>query len=153
MASFMKNINITYRCALQYRNEQLIDSDLNGNQCIYLIHICKNPGISQDKLSKTMYVNKSNVTRQLAVLDESGYVERKNCDDDKRITKVYPTEKALEMLPKIKQALHNWNDYITADFTEEENALFCSLLERITEKAKLYINSGSLTGEKGQGGS
>ncbi|MPN20856.1 Transcriptional regulator SlyA [bioreactor metagenome] len=148
MASFMKNINITYRCALQYRNEQLIDSDLNGNQCIYLIHICKNPGISQDKLSKIMYINKSNITRQLAVLDENGYVERKNCHDDKRVIKVYPTEKALETLPKIRQALHDWNDYITADLTEEENAILCSLLERVTDKAKHYVNNGSLMIEK-----
>lgn len=151
MEYFMKYIDIAFRCALQYRNEKFSNSDLNGNQCIYINHICKNPGISQDKLSKIMYINKSSVTRQLANLEESGYVTRKIYDDDKRVINVFPTQKALDVLPAITKTLHDWNDYVAADFTEEETEVLCKLLERITDKSKLYIKKGSKIKENEEG--
>ena len=36
------------------------------------------PGISQKLLGQLIFVNKSNVARQLAVLEEKGYVRRQN---------------------------------------------------------------------------
>lgn len=151
MEYFMKYIDIAFRCSHQYRNDKFSNSDLKGNQCIYIKHICKNPGISQDKLSKIMYINKSSVTRQLANLEESGYVTRKIYDDDKRVINVFPTQKALDVLPTITQTLHDWNDYVASDFTEEESEVLCKLLERITDKSKLYFKKGSKVKENEEG--
>lgn len=148
MVSFMKYISITSRCAIQYRSEQLAGSDLNGFQCTYILYICKNPGVSQEQLARMMVINKSNVTRQLAVLSEAGYVERRNNDADKRIIEVYPTQKALDILPEIKKLFHDWNDYITDGFTEEEKTVLKSMLERIAEKAKQFVDKNTLTQEK-----
>ena len=38
----------------------------------YILNVCRNPGISQEALSQLIFVNKSNVARQLAVLEEKG---------------------------------------------------------------------------------
>lgn len=146
----MKYINITSRCAFQYRNEQFINYDLNGLQCTYILYICKNPGISQDSLAKSIYINKSNVTRQLAVLEESGYVERRIHGGDKRVIEVYPTEKALNIFPRVRRVFRDWNDYITEDLTDEEKNILDALLRRITEKAQLYANKNALDQEKEQ---
>lgn len=150
MIAFMKYINIISRCAFQYRNEQFADSDLNGLQCTYILYICNNPGISQEQLSKIIYINKSNVTRQLAALEENGYVERRISGEDKRVIEVYPTEKAQDILPRVRQVFYDWNRYLTEDFQEEEKAVLNSLLERVTEKAKLYFDRGTISGEKEQ---
>ena len=140
MNSLMKNINITSRCANQYRNEQLMGSGLNGCQCSYILHIYRNPGISQDKLARLIYINKSNVTRQLIPLEESGYIERRTGNTDKRIVEVYPTQKSLDILPRIIFILHEWNKFLTEDFTEEEKEILISLLERISVKAMSYAD-------------
>lgn len=140
MITFMKYINITTRCANQYRSERLSGSDLNGCQCTYILNICRNPGISQDKLAHLIYINKSNVTRQLISLEENGYIERRTGNLDKRVVEVYPTQKSLDVLPKVLLVLHEWNELLLEDFTEAEKETLISLLDRITNKAKSYAD-------------
>jgi len=136
---YMKDINTISRCAAQYKNEKLSGSDLNGCQCTYILNICKNPGISQDELADMIYINKSNVTRQLSSLEENGYITRSLRESDRRVTEVYPTQKAQDILPEVRDILHEWNEYITTGLSEEEKRLFFSLLERISEQARQYI--------------
>lgn len=136
----MKYINIISRCAFQYRSAKFADQNLNGVQCAYILSVCKNEGISQEKLSKTLCINKSNVTRQLAVLEEKGYVERKICEKDKRVIRVYSTEKARAILPRVRATFHDWNEYLIEDFTPQERETLSSMLERIAEKAKTYTD-------------
>lgn len=140
MFSIMKGINICARCAEAYRNERLASYGLSGNHAIFLLHLCRNPGISQEKLSRLLCINKSNVARQLVVLEEKGFVRRESPPEDKRLLLVYPTEKAIQTLPSIKQVLHNWSCYVTEDFTPEERLLLTDMLEKITQKSTAYLH-------------
>ena len=141
MISFMRYISRVARCADQYRNDCLIETKLSGYQYTYILNICRNPGISQEKLAKLIYLNKSNVTRQAALLEQNGYIERRTSECDKRVIELYPTEKAEEVYPKIVDVLHEWNDFLTEDFTEEEKEVMQKLLERMMDKAVTYIES------------
>lgn len=141
MISFMRYISRISRCADQYRNDYLIENQLSGYQYTYILNICRNPGISQEKLAKLIYINKSNVTRQVALLEHNGYVERRVSENDKRVIELYPTDKANEVLPKIMDVLHEWNDFLTEDFTEDEMEIMQQLLKRMMDKAVTYIES------------
>ena len=147
MLLFTKAINTISRCTMMYRSDHLQASGLSGYQVTYLLAICRFPGISQEDIAKTIYVNKSNVTRQLVNLEESGWIIRKTNEEDQRQIKVYPAEKALAILPKIRQIFGDWNEFITQDFTKEEKEQFANLLEKMSKKAQSYIdqrNEGSL---------
>jgi len=87
-----------------------------------------------------IYINKSNVARQLAKLEENGYVERRISANDKRIIEVYPTDKAFEILPRVQEVLRDWNNYLTAEFTPEECELLTRLLEIAMRRATDYVN-------------
>ena len=140
MIFIMKKINTISRCAVLYRNDKLNDKTLTPLYHSYVFIITKNPGITQDELASELCINKSNVTRGLNNLEEMGFVERKSDENDKRILMVYPTEKMIEAFPKIKSVLKDWNKYLTDDINEEEIQIFQSVLERITNRAKDYIN-------------
>lgn len=140
MIGFMKYVSTTSRCAIQYRGERLSGSGLNGYQCGYILNICQNPGVTQDQLAQQIHVNRSNVTRQLALLEENGFVERRQSESDKRVIEVYPTKKATAALPVVLDVLHEWSDYLTEDFTDEEMDCLKSLLERVTRKAENYAD-------------
>lgn len=140
MIFIMKKINTISRCAVLYRNDKLNDKTLTPLYHSYVFIITKNPGITQDELASELCINKSNVTRGLNNLEEMGFVERKSDENDKRILRVYPTEKMIEAFPKIKSVLKDWNKYLTDDINEEEIQIFQSVLERITNRAKDYIN-------------
>ena len=141
MNSFTKNITTISRCANQFRNDLLEGTGLKGGQHSLITNLCREPGISQEQLSKLTYMNKSNVARQLANLEEGGFVIRKYSETDKRVLLVYPTEKALQLLPTIVDIHRAWRSYLTESFTEEELELFSSLLDRVAERAKNYVDN------------
>jgi len=85
----------------------------------------------------------TNITRQLTFLEEKGYVNRVVSPTDKRVLQLYPTQKALDILPQIRQVYHDWRCYLLADISEEDQALLESLLERVKEKAYTWMDGGA----------
>ena len=140
MPSINRYIMTIARCSNQFRSERLRDTGLCGQHCAYILRVCREPGTTQDAIAREIYVNKSNVTRQLAALEQNGFVERRPCETDSRAMEVYPTEKALAELPEVHAVLREWNECITADFTEEEKEQFKDLLARAAERAQQRLD-------------
>jgi len=138
MPKIVREINVLFRCGAQYRNEMLAPFGLKAQHTSYLLWISANPGISQDKLAQKLFINKSNVARQVAVLEESGFVIRKPCDADKRVMKLYLTEKAEEILPQVRQILLEWENRLTEDLTPEELDSIATILVKMKEKAAAW---------------
>ena len=142
MHPFMKQISVTYRCGMRYRERELADTGLAGIHTPYLTTLYRHPGISQEELARKLHVNKSSVTRQLGVLEQNGYVSREPSREDKRAVLVYPTEKALAIRERIREVLQGWNAYLTADMTQEERETLAQLMERVAQRAEDYVNGG-----------
>ena len=104
-----------------------------------LEEICANPGISQDKLAQLICINKSNVARQIAVLEEDGFVTRTASATDKRIMELYPTQKTLDLLPQIQKILQCWESLLTQDLTEEECRIVAEALVKMKSRASAYM--------------
>jgi DNA-binding MarR family transcriptional regulator len=127
------------RCGVQYRSDNLAQFGLKSIHASYLTEIAANPGISQDRLAKIICINKSNVARQVAVLEEDGFVRRVPSAADKRVMELYPTEKTLEILPQINDMLMRWENCITQDLTEEEKELLSALMGKMSSRAAGYM--------------
>ena len=140
MPSLTRMINVISRCATIFRASQLKDTELSGAHHVYIMTLCRNPGMSQDQIAKRIYINKSNVTRHLNQLEKNGFVERKQSETDKRVSLVYPTQKAYDILPRVTEIARSWKAYLTEDFTDEEIEQLNSMLERITKRATDAVN-------------
>lgn len=153
METFMRCINRIARCSNLYRSEKLAGDGLNGCQSTYVLNICRNPGISQEKLARLILINKSNVARQLAILEQNGFVTRVPSESDRRVLCIYPTEKMKAALPKVEKVLVDWREYLTEDFTPEEKDTLSRLLERVMDRASRYAKDqiSGQGGEKGEG--
>lgn len=139
MSQIIRDITEITRCGAQYRLDQLSPMGLKACHASYLMAICAQPGISQDKLARIICINKSNVGRQAAVLEEEGFITRRPSGCDKRVLELYPTGKALELLPQISQILVCWEERITRDLSSEEKQLLSSLLSRVKGRASDYM--------------
>ena len=139
MSQIIKDMTEIARCGVQYRLDYLTPMGLKACHASYLTEICRAPGISQDGLARLICINKSNVARQAAVLEEEGFITRKPSAADKRVMELYPTEKALELLPQISDILKCWENCITSELTEEEVEILSSLLARLKDKASRYM--------------
>jgi len=143
MPSLMRYINIVSRCATIWRTDKLEGTELGDQHYSYILIVCRRPGISQDAISRRLFINKSNVTRSLSYLEEHGFVTRERDPEDRRQTRVYPTEKAIDILPRVREMIKGWNSYITEGFTEEEMEMYLSMTERLAERAAEYAKLSS----------
>ena len=139
MPYIIKTMNEIVRCGMQYRNEHLAPFGLKSSHASYLLEICRSPGISQDTLARRICFNKSNIARQIAALEEGGFVTRKPSEDDKRVMELYPTEKTLALMPRIRQILRDWRCCLMEGLTEEEIALLDKAMAHMRSRAGDYM--------------
>lgn len=139
MSQIIRDITEITRCGGQYRLSKLPAMGLKACHASYLTEICAEPGISQDQLAQRICINKSNVARQVVILEEDGFVQRVPCTVDKRIMRLYPTEKTIALLPQINEVLSAWERYLTEDLSGEEEELLGALLARVKAKATLWL--------------
>lgn len=137
MPRITKYINAIHRKAISDRCDVFEPYGIYGNQVSYLIAIYKFPGLSQDDIAENMFVNKSTVARNLKILIDNGYATSKVDENDKRINRIYPTEKLKQFYPFIDQYLDNWNRDVLSDLTNEEQEIFEELLIKIANRALL----------------
>ena len=139
MPKFTRNFNILARCSAFYRGRAFEELGITANQYAFILRVCAEPGITQDALAKHLFINKSNATRQLTALENSGFIERRQSEDDRRVLLIYPTQKAIDVRPAILEKLVEWNDYLLEGFNEDELQQLDDMMEKILEKAKTYV--------------
>ena len=141
MSQIIRDITEISRCGAQYRSDTLAPMGLKACHASYLTEICANPGISQDKLASIICINKSNVARQAAILEEEGFITRTPSATDKRIMQLFPPQKTLDLLPRISRILTGAEAFLTADLTPEEKELLADMLARIKRKASNWLEN------------
>lgn len=141
MSQIIRDLTEISRCGAQYRTEALAPMGLKGCHASYLTEICAHPGISQDQLAGRICINKSNVARQVATLEEDGFITRIPSPSDKRIMQLYPTQKTLDLLPRISPILSQWEACLTAELSPEEILLLETLLSRMKDKAFCWMEN------------
>jgi len=122
-----------------YREDNLEPMGLSARHGLYLREIGLEPGISQEQLAQRLRVNKSNVTRQVAAMEEEGYIRRAACGKDKRVLRLHLTEKGEAVLPAIHKILDDWEQLLVESFTESEKQILEILLLRLRENANAAV--------------
>lgn len=109
-----------------------------GGQYSYILEVCACPGISQEKLTARLMLNKSSVARAISQLEAQGVLRRETDPADKRIYRLYPTEKGLKLQGEIKERLREINDRITQGMSpgqkEELNVLLSAVRDNICKQ-------------------
>ena len=142
MSKFMKMLNNISRSQAIYRQSRIPADDMQSCHYAYALAICRNPGCSQEEIASELCVNKSTVARNLNYLEEKGYIERTALANDKRQFSVHPSEKMLEVLPKIKAASEEWMNLLSEGISTQELDIFDSVLMRMQKKAREIIEKG-----------
>ena len=87
--------------------------DLSREQYELLQVLWAEDHVNQQTISKRLQKDKYNVTKLLNTLTKRGFVQRKMCQEDKRIYFVVLTEKGIEA----KKVLTNIEEQVHADLT------------------------------------
>lgn len=125
-----------------YRDKALAPLGLCSRQGMYIREICASPGISQEQLTRIIRINKSNVARQVAAMEEEGYIERQCCGKDKRVMRLYPTQKAVDLLPQIMEVMECWEASLLEGLSQEEREQLSGTLSRVLANARHFTEEG-----------
>lgn len=122
--NFIKWLSIADRFTKMHLDRHLASLGLNSSQHMYVIKICRYPGITQDQFQEISFLNPSNITRSIATLEKEGFIIRKVSEQDKRTRHLYPTQKAKDACEKIFEIGAEWEKKIFKDMTDKEKEHF-----------------------------
>ena len=74
--------------------------------------------------------NKSTITEMINRLVKCGYLERITCSEDKRVSYVMATEKAIQLQPFFQDISNELLSTLFSGFTEEEKVVFATLMKK-----------------------
>jgi DNA-binding MarR family transcriptional regulator len=134
-------INRLYRYTQSYIDEALKKYELSSGTYPFLLMLNRNEGISQNQISKVLNVDKSMSARAIKRLTELGYIRRDIDESDSRANKLFLTDRARDVIPKIRVEIDRWIEIITMDSSEEEKNLAVDFLDKALTNAKNYRDS------------
>jgi DNA-binding MarR family transcriptional regulator len=113
-----------------YIENALESYNLKGPMFAFLLTLSQKDGCSQESLARYLKLSKATATRSITALEKEGYVYRERDEDDRRIYRVFISDKGREIIPLINKTLYEWNQILLSEFTEEEETIFRKLLDK-----------------------
>ena len=146
MKDILREIGMIARALDSISNIEFKEHDLTKGQYLYLVRICENPGIIQEKLAEMIKVDRTTAARAIKKLEMKGFIERRDDEHNKKIKKLFPTEKGNEVFPFIKRENDHSNRVALEGFSEKEAETTFNLLQRIrknVEKDWIFVKKGN----------
>lgn len=134
-----KYISILQRLNNVYYANQLSSYQIGCGQQFFLLQIFRNPGTNLQELASFGYYDKATSTRAVKKLEEEGYVQTEMASEDKRVRRIYTTEKAAAVVEKTWECMGDWADIILEGFTKEERDAAEQMFIRMASNAHNYI--------------
>jgi DNA-binding MarR family transcriptional regulator len=131
MKEILREIGMIARALDSISNIEFKEFDLTKGQYLYLVRICENPGIIQEQLIDLIKVDRSTATRAIQKMEANGFIEKKDDPGNKKIKKLFPTDKGNAVYPFIKRENDHSNKVALDGFSELEEEMAFELQQRI----------------------
>ncbi|AKO92654.1 MarR family winged helix-turn-helix transcriptional regulator [Priestia filamentosa] len=146
MKEILREIGMIARALDSISNIEFKEYDLTKGQYLYLVRICENPGIIQEKLVEMIKVDRTTASRAIKKLEMNGFIEKKEDKHNKKIKKLFPTEKGKKVYPFIKRENDYSNIVALKGLSEREVETIFHLLQRVRkniEKDWEFVKKGN----------
>ncbi|CZQ99994.1 helix turn helix multiple antibiotic resistance protein [Trichococcus palustris] len=146
MAEILREIGMIARALDSIANIEFKEYNLTRGQYLYLIRICENPGIIQEKLAEMIKVDRTTTSRALKKLEANGFIEKKADSTNRKIKHIFPTEKGKEIFPNISRENEHSNGVALQGFSNEEAQRLFDLLRRVRKNVEgdwEYVKKGN----------
>lgn len=146
MKEVLREIGMIARALDSLSNIEFKEYDLTKGQYLYLVRICESPGMIQEKLAEMIKVDRTTAARAIKKLEMNGFIEKIDDQHNKKIKKLFPTEKGQTVYPFIKRE-HDYSDTVALKgFSEGEVETIFNLLQKVRkniEKDWEFVKKGN----------
>src|SRR5688572_7975804 len=146
MKEILREIGMIARALDSISNIEFKEYELTKGQYLYLVRICENPGIIQEKLAEMIKVDRTTAARAIKKLEINSFIEKKEDKHNKKIKKLFPTEKGKNVYPFIKRENDYSNIVALEGLSESEVDAIFNLLQRVRkniEKDWEFVKKGN----------
>lgn len=146
MKEILREIGMIARALDSISNIEFKEYSLTKGQYLYIVRICENPGIIQEKLAEIIKVDRTTAARAIKNLETNGFIEKKGDEHNKKIKKIFPTDKGKNVYPFIKRENDHSNSVALAGFSESEVENISHLLQRVRKNVEVdwdFVKKGN----------
>ena len=134
-----KSVIVLFRQMNLFLNRELLDEKLTSSDVLYLALLYEQDGRTQDEMAEAYTVDRARAatTRSLQGLEKKGLVRREVDTFDRRIRRVYLTEKAMQYRTAIRRMADDLADALFEGMSEEEVKAFMEQVEAMGQRARM----------------
>lgn len=135
------NIKFAWHAIARLYNEQGSKYGVTTSVGFVLLNIDKEDGVPATKIAPMLGMEAHGLSRILKNLEEDELIYRKQDEKDKRLVKVYLTEKGKEAKEIAKKVVRRFNDAIKEEIPENKLEVFNEVIEKINNiiaEKKIY---------------
>jgi DNA-binding MarR family transcriptional regulator len=146
MKEILREIGIIARALDSISNIEFKEYDLTKGQYLYLVRICENPGIIQEKLAEITKVDRTTAARAIKKLEMNGFIEKREDEHNKKIKKLFPTDKGEKIYPFILRENEHSNKVALEGLSEEEIESISVLLQKVRKNIEVewdFVKKGN----------
>lgn len=129
-----KYISQIHRKGGSFISKELSGLGVGSGQFMFLLELYSRDGRSQEDLAEALNIDKGTTARAIKKLEEEGFLTREKDEVDKRVYKLYLTDKGKGIKESIYEVLSKWEIHLTSNLTEEESKIVKTLLQKICMK-------------------
>jgi DNA-binding MarR family transcriptional regulator len=131
MKQILREVGMIERCFESIANIEFKQYSLSKNQYIYLVRICENPGIIQERVADLLKVDRSTASRAIEKLKQAGFIKKSITEENKKNVRLYATEKGLEIFLMLQKEEAYSDEIALKGISEEERQILLTLLSTI----------------------
>jgi DNA-binding MarR family transcriptional regulator len=133
MVAFMLRVTQVRIFQLYYKQKRMARHGLTTGAFTALAAIRQNPGITRGTLADVMATQRPNMTKLLNELERSGYIRRKQGENDRRTNGIFLTPAGMSKIdPMIKDAIEH-DEFTTSALKPSERQMLLRLLLKLSD--------------------
>ncbi len=137
MNSLLLDISTLYRESQKYLDRHLKSFSLGAGQFLFILAINENEGLTMQELTQSGNFDKGTTSKTIQKLEEEGYIVVKNDEIDRRIKRLYTSDKALAIMSDLYQIRKNCCDNLLLGLNRKTTL---NNVKTMTENTRLFIN-------------
>ncbi|MCR5502509.1 MAG: MarR family transcriptional regulator [Lachnospiraceae bacterium] len=109
---------------------------LNPGNPKVMLYIAEHEGCRQKDLAEAFYLETCTLSSVLSNMEDSGFIERRRHENDKRSYNIYTTTKGRQILETVRNQFESTIETALSGFSSEEAVLLHDYLDRVARNLK-----------------
>ncbi|MBO0430783.1 MarR family transcriptional regulator [Enterococcus sp. DIV0660C] len=146
MSEILREIGIISRSLSYISNVEFKELELNKEQYLYLTRIYENPGIINDAIAELVKQDRTTVSKSVQKLVNAGLVRKEIDAENKKIRRLYTTEKAEALYDYLKREEAYSEKAALLGLSVKEKETLLNLLKKVSKNVDeewLFVKNGN----------